>query len=154
MTEFMDKNFVDDKGESLFSDKDRDEKFGRVLREQFGGKKFRGEAFTTVRQKVGQVRTDDPSVTCNNEFEKTQRHVDGQNDGRSSCNHSVVFSAMCCWNSTVHRFTVIMHSRQSCGDWMIKNQKANVMRTCHMDCKNCNNGGLDYEEFHLSKRMI
>ena len=77
MTEFMDKNFVDDKGESLFSDKDRDEKFGRVLREQFGRKKFRGEAFTIVRQKVGQVRTDDPSVTCNNKFEKTQRHVNG-----------------------------------------------------------------------------
>ena len=33
MTEFMDKNFVDDKGELLFSDKDRDEKFVRVLRE-------------------------------------------------------------------------------------------------------------------------
>ena len=101
MTEFMDKNFVDDKGESLFSDKDRDEKFGRVLQEQFGGKKFRGEAFTMVRQKVGQVRTDDLSVTCNNKFEKTQRHVDGQNDGWSSHNHSVVFSAMCCWNLTV-----------------------------------------------------
>ena len=70
MTEFMDKNFVDDKGESLFSDKDRDEKFGRVLREQFGGKKFRVEAFTTVRWKVGKVRTDDLSVTCNNEFKK------------------------------------------------------------------------------------
>ena len=60
---------------------------------------------------------------------------------------------MCCWNSTVCQFTVIMHGRQSCGDWMIKNQKANVMRTCFMDYKNCNNGGLDCEEFHLSKRM-
>ena len=46
-----------------------------------------------------------------------------------------------------------MYSRQSCGDWMIKNKKALVMRRlCNEYKMNCNNG-IAHKEFHLTEEM-
>ena len=42
-----------------------------------------------------------------------------------------------------------MYSRQSCGDWMIKNKKANEMRRLCSEYKRDNNLGLAYENFNL-----
>ena len=78
---------------------------------------------------------------------------DGPNDGRKSFRNTVVLSILLKWKNNVHRFTVIMHSRQSCGDWMIKNKKATLMRNLFAKYKIKRNGGRDYECFHLSEMM-
>ena len=82
------------------------------------------------------------------------RHSDGPNDGRKSFRNTVVFSQLLKWDEMLHRFTVIMHSRQSCGDWMIKNAKACSMRRLFHDCKTNYNGGCACESFHLSDKMM
>ena len=46
-----------------------------------------------------------------------------------------------------------MCSRQSCGDWMIKNKKANEMRRLCSEYKRDNNLGLAYENFNLMEEM-
>ena len=71
MTDFMDRHFLDD-GCLLFNDPDRDKQFAGRLRLMHGGEKFRGEAFTIVRQRLGTLE----NVTkgeCN--FEPTKRHM-------------------------------------------------------------------------------
>ena len=50
-------------------------------------------------------------------------------------------------------FTMIMHSWQSCGNWMIKNRKAKLMRNPCVEHKNKQNGGLDHKGFHLAEDM-
>ena len=71
MTDFMDRHFLDN-GCLLFNNPDRDNQFAGCLRSMYGGEKFRGEAFTIVRQRLGTIE----NVTkgeCN--FEPTKRHM-------------------------------------------------------------------------------
>ena len=81
-------------------------------------------------------------------------HRDGPNDSRKSHSNAVVFSTMLHWRGFAFRFTVIMHSRQSCGDWMIKNDKACLMRNMFWNHTKSINCGRLCENFHLSDAMI
>ena len=71
MTEFMDEHFLDN-GRKLFDDPDRDSLFAGSLRSAHGGKKFRAEAVTIVRQQLGTI-TDLKKRKHN--FEPTERHM-------------------------------------------------------------------------------
>ena len=71
MTDFMDKHFVDN-GCKLFDDHLRDKQFARTLRSAYGGKKFRAEAFTIVRQRLGTIKD---LKEKNYNFEPTERHM-------------------------------------------------------------------------------
>ena len=71
MTEFMDKYFVDS-GCKLVDDPLRDEQFASQLRSICGRKKYRAEAFTIVRQKLGTI-VNSSKWECN--FDPTERHM-------------------------------------------------------------------------------
>ena len=71
MTDFMDEYFLDN-GCKLFDDPLRDEQFASTLRFAHGGKKFRAEAFTIVRQRLCTI-SDLKERKC--DFEPTERHM-------------------------------------------------------------------------------
>ena len=71
MTDFMDKHFLDN-GCKLFDDTLRDKQFAGSLRFKHNGKKFRAEAFTIVRQRLGSAE-DMKKGKC--DFQPTERHT-------------------------------------------------------------------------------
>ena len=71
MTDFMDEHFLDN-GCKLFDDKLRDKQFAGTLRSAHGGKKFRAEAFTIVRQGLGTIEN---LKKKKYNFEPTERHM-------------------------------------------------------------------------------
>ena len=71
MTDFMDIHFLDN-GCKLFDDKLRDAQFASTLRSAHGGEKFRAEAFTIVRQRLGTIENLKKRKHC---FEPTERHM-------------------------------------------------------------------------------
>ena len=71
MTDFMDKHFLGN-GCKLFDDTLRDKQFAGSLRSKCKGKKFRAEAFTIVRQRLGTIENLKKRKHC---FEPTERHM-------------------------------------------------------------------------------
>ena len=71
MTDFMDEHFLDN-GCELFDDGERDQQFARTLRRAHGGKKFRTEGITIVRQRLGTIQN---LKKTNYDFEPTERHM-------------------------------------------------------------------------------
>lgn len=64
-----------------------------------------------------------------------------------------VFSYYCIWGTMVYRVSIIMYSRASCGNWLIRNYFTRILRRKLWDYVVENNGGIHYCDFHLTDQM-
>ena len=135
--------FVRENGEKLMPCKSRDEVFGARLREATGQKYSRFEAYTIVRQTLG----DEDGLVG------TKRHVDGPNCTRVGYQTTCVFSFLCIWKDKKYRITFICYTRNSCGHWMNDNTIALHIRERIKDYIIQSNGDLRYDGWSLKDDM-
>ena len=137
-------------GQRLMNDTYRDSIFGSDLRCQINSHHSRFEAFTVVRQPLGSRQ----DVTEGKvKFPGTDRHLDGPNCGRTGYRMVAVTSFLCVWRETVYRMSIIMYTRQSCGNYCWRNYFARVLRQKLRDYIVESNGGIHYSNFSLSDSM-
>ena len=124
---------------------ERDNVFGRNLRQLTGATKSKSEAFTWVR-----------TFICNLEdwnmillLIATSLHLDGPNDHRVKYRHTGIFSFLCTWNNKIYRMTLIVYTRASCGNWMERNFIARSLRSKLQDHSTEHNGRKNYSDLVL-----
>ena len=124
---------------------ERDNVFGRNLRQLTGATKSKSEAFTWVR-----------TFICNLEdwnmillLIATSLHLDGPNDHRVKYRHTGIFSFLCTWKNKIYRMTLIVYTRASCGNWMQRNFIARSLRSKLQDHSTEHNGRKNYSDLVL-----
>ena len=141
----------DANGDPVYGDKNRDAIFGEPLRQKTKCKKTGAEAFTFVRQKVNpKCRVDQGYV---NSKRLTKRHLDGPDSGEEGYNITCILSFHVVHKGFVYRMTLIAYTRQSCGDWINRNNYSRYLRQALRDYQVEYNGHLLYQDFTLCDDM-
>ena len=134
----------------LMNDPERDSVFGADMRAKTNSVHSRFEAYTIVRQPLGRA-TD--VIHGNADFPSTSRHLDGPNCNRPGYTTTAVFSYLCVWKGTAYRTSIIMYTRQSCGNYCWRNFFARKLREKLRDYIVERNGGVHYGDFSLTESM-
>ena len=137
---------------NMSNDPQRDEYFGKKLRERTGCKQSKFEAFTLIRQYVGKAE-DLKKGGSSEGFRNTKRHRDINNCHRSNWNYTYVSSFLVEHEGNVYRLTLILYTRSSCGDWLDKNIISRHVRQALKDHELCFHGGLTYRDLFLREEM-
>lgn len=78
---------------------------------------------------------------------------DGPNCSKPTYRHTIVYSKVVVWKDMVYRFTVILYSRQSCSDYLKKNQKCVKFRQYFLDYRIKKNGRIKYDNLCLNEKL-
>ena len=149
-TTLMMDNVCYENEERLMNDPERDTTFGADMRTKTNSSHSRFEAYTIVRQPLGSA---DKVMGGDVDFPNTARHLDGPNCNRPGYTTTAVFSFLCVWKGTAYRTSVIMYTRQSCGNYCWRNYFARKLRQKLRDYIVAQNGGVHYSKFSLTDKM-
>ena len=151
LASIAEKYIRDANGDPLYNDEFRDDIFGKPLREKTKCKKRGSEAFTFVRQKVNPKHLVDLGHVTSERL--TKRHLDGPDSGEEGYNVTCILSFHVVHNGYVYRVTLIAYTRQSCADWIDRNNYSRYLRQALRDYKLEHNGLVSYQDFGLRDDM-